>query len=415
MAGTAGTNGCNEGFTVAGMQTLLDSVRATGATNVVQVSGVDYANTLTQFLTHKPNDAQNNLMVAADIYMDLNPCKTTTCYNSEYLPIINAGIPFIAGEFGESVNGNVCSVTNSNILLNWIDSNGGSGYMAWVWDTWGTSCGDLSLITNFNGTAHSPNGTNYKTRLSTLASAGQPNNIFASLFNNLQSSVQNVVTQLAAAFAPTQTQAASTYRIAQGKTHNSHQHVVLAASTTVGWSSGFYPGWDQNGYPPSSLPWNSLTHLIQFSVMTSPNRNGSIDTTAHGLSPQLMQAAVAETHSRNKKILISIGGAEDNNWDAACNPTNRSTFITNIVSLVQQYGYDGIDLDIEQDWQSPAHTDYIACVAGIRNAFNNLSPRPVISEDGDPNWQAYMLVQVWQYLDQINIMSYWADEDAIPK
>src|SRR5262249_42282269 len=65
------------------------------------------------------------------------------------------------------------------------------------------------------------------------------------------------------------------------------------------------------------------------------------------------------------------------------------------------------------DWGSPAHTDYIACVSGIRSALNSISPRPMLSEDGDPDWQAYMLVQVWQYLDQINLMSYWTDVSGI--
>jgi lysophospholipase L1-like esterase len=172
--GANGVNGCNEGFTVAGTQTLLTAVRNTGATNIVWVSGVDYANSFDQFLTHKPVDPLNNMGAAADVYMDLNPCKTTACWDANYKPIITAGIPFIAGEFGESVNANVCSVTNSNTFMDWMDNNGASGYLAWLWNTWGTSCGELSLITNFNGTAHSPNGTNYKTRLTRFAAGASP-------------------------------------------------------------------------------------------------------------------------------------------------------------------------------------------------------------------------------------------------
>ncbi|MBV9278652.1 MAG: hypothetical protein JOZ41_01080 [Chloroflexi bacterium] len=188
---------------------------------------------------------------------------------------------------------------------------------------------------------------------------------------------------------------------------------AAATSGLVTWSDGYYTGWQQAGYPPSRIPWNAITDLIQFSVMTSPNRDGSIDTTAHSMTPASMQAAVAAAHQAQRKILLSIGGAEDNNWDAACSSTNRATFISNLVALMRQYGYDGIDLDIEQDWQSPTHPDYIACVSGIRSALNQLTPRPLLTEAADPDWQAYMLVQVYQYLDHINLMSYGADATAI--
>lgn len=183
----------------------------------------------------------------------------------------------------------------------------------------------------------------------------------------------------------------------------------------VNWSSGFYPGWQQASYPPNTLPWQAITQLNQFSLLTGKGRDGSIDTTAHGLTPSFMQAAVVQAHKQNRKIFITIGGADDNNWDGACNITNRITFINNLVGIVQQYGYDGVDLDIEQDFGSPAHTDYIACVSGIRNALNNLTPKKGLTEDGDPDWQGYMLAQVWQYLDQINLMSYGVTASTVQK
>jgi len=182
----------------------------------------------------------------------------------------------------------------------------------------------------------------------------------------------------------------------------------------LGWSSGYYVGWQQGAYPPQTIPWQGITHLIHFSVMTSTAKDSSINTLAHSLTPAFMQAAVAETHRQHRKILLSIGGAEDNNFDAACNATNRSRFIQNLVGVMQTYGYDGIDLDIEQDFGSPAHTDYIACVAGVRAALNRLTPRPALTMAADPDWQAYMAAPVAAYVDQINLMTYWNDVNAIP-
>jgi len=155
-----------------------------------------------------------------------------------------------------------------------------------------------------------------------------------------------------------------------------------------------------------------MTQLNHFSVMTSPSRNGGV-VLAHSLTPAFMQAAVAVAHQHNVKIYIAVGGAEDNNFDAACNNTNRSTFINNLVSIMQTYGYDGIDLDIEQDFGSPNHIDYIACVQQLRTKLNAITPRPGLSMAADPDWQAYMAATVAQYLDQINLMSYWTDVNGI--
>ena len=148
--------------------------------------------------------------------------------------------------------------------------------------------------------------------------------------------------------------------------------------------------------------------------MTSSARNGSVNTTAHGMTPAFMRAAVAAAHQHGKKILLSVGGAEDLNWDAACNSTNRATFVNNLVALMKLYGYDGLDLDVEQDFGAPAHTDFIACVSGIRAALNAITPRPMLTEAADPSWQGYMIAPVAQYLDQINFMSYWGAVTKMP-
>ena len=117
-----GGSSCSEGYNVVGMQSLITTIRNTGATNIIQVPGIEYANQMDQFLTYKPTDPNNNEMAVVDVYPDLNPCGSTACYDSQYAPII-AQIPFMAGEFGESVNGNICGVTNSNTFMNWMDQH----------------------------------------------------------------------------------------------------------------------------------------------------------------------------------------------------------------------------------------------------------------------------------------------------
>jgi hypothetical protein len=61
---------------VAGFQTLVDTVRATGATNVIFIGGLAYSNDLTPWLTYKPTDPKNNIAAFAHIY-NFNTCANT--------------------------------------------------------------------------------------------------------------------------------------------------------------------------------------------------------------------------------------------------------------------------------------------------------------------------------------------------
>ena len=159
------TSHCSQGYPAVGMQSLINIIRGTGATNVIQVPGVEYANSMTHFLDAgiRPTDpiSPAQLMADVDVYPNGNVCGSTTCYNSEYAPVA-AQMPFGFGEFGESVDGSDCSTTGVDALMSWADQHG-AGYSAWDWDTWG---GCLQLITDY--TTGNPNGnwgTDYKNHL----------------------------------------------------------------------------------------------------------------------------------------------------------------------------------------------------------------------------------------------------------
>jgi endoglucanase len=153
-------------YQVAGMQELVNTVRSTGATNVILLGGLQYSNNLSRWLEFKPNDPAHNLGASWHIYPVGNMCNNTDCYDKQVAPVINS-VPLTATEFGESFDSSACGVTNSNIVLDWLDAHN-AGYVGWTWNTWGSSCSNLSLITNYNGTPKSPNGTSYKSRLSTF-------------------------------------------------------------------------------------------------------------------------------------------------------------------------------------------------------------------------------------------------------
>jgi hypothetical protein len=130
-----------------------------------------YANDLSQWLTYEPTDPQHNLAASWHVYGG-NTCQTTSCFDRTVAPVA-AQVPLVAGEVGESYDDSVCGTSETQTIVNWLDAHQAS-YLAWVWDTWGTSCADLSLITDYSGTPKSPNGTYFQSHFAALASATPP-------------------------------------------------------------------------------------------------------------------------------------------------------------------------------------------------------------------------------------------------
>ena len=147
-------------YEAAGMQTLVDAVRGTGATNVIALGGVSYGNALSQWLTYKPSDSFNNLIAAWHVY-DFNVCNTTSCYGSNAASVA-AQVPVIATEIGTDS----CDAVFLETLMDWLDAHH-IGYLAWTWNTWGADCSLITLVNDYAGTP-TPYGQIYRNHLAGL-------------------------------------------------------------------------------------------------------------------------------------------------------------------------------------------------------------------------------------------------------
>ncbi len=142
-------------FPVAGMQELVTAVRSVGATNVVMLGGLAWANDLSQWLAYKPVDPLNNIAAGWHVY-NFNACDTTSCYDSQAAPVATQ-VPLIVGEFAENDRASSFIMP----LMTWLDAHNAS-YMAWAWAAWGDW---QSLITDQTGAPSSYFGQPYKDHL----------------------------------------------------------------------------------------------------------------------------------------------------------------------------------------------------------------------------------------------------------
>jgi hypothetical protein len=152
-------------FQAAGMQELVNTVRNTGATNVIMLGGVQYANALSQWLTYKPSDPRGNLAASWHSY-NFNICNPQTCWNNSVARVVQR-VPLVAGEIGE----NDCAHGYIDTLMPWLDAHAAS-YLGWTWDTWNCA-GGPALIANYSGTPTNY-GVGLRNHLATLAGSAMP-------------------------------------------------------------------------------------------------------------------------------------------------------------------------------------------------------------------------------------------------
>jgi endoglucanase len=144
-------------YSVAGMQTLVDTVRATGAKNVIMLGGLAYSSDLSEWLRYEPTDRDHNLAASWHAY-NFGGCHVSSCWNGQVAPVLKK-VPLIAGEIGE----NDCADDYIDPLMTWLDARSAS-YLAWAWNAdFGCGTGP-GLITSYNGTP-TAFGTGYRAHL----------------------------------------------------------------------------------------------------------------------------------------------------------------------------------------------------------------------------------------------------------
>jgi hypothetical protein len=167
-------------YTTAGMQQLVNIIRATGASQPIMVGGLNWAgdpcglsNTsgnggICTEIANMPTDPDNQLAISFHTY-SWTACVTTSCWNSVAQAAKAAGTPIITGELGEDD----CSDDYIDNYMNWADSSDVS-YLVWSWEidySTTTTCTppsyDFMLLSDWNGTpsTHDPEAADYKAHL----------------------------------------------------------------------------------------------------------------------------------------------------------------------------------------------------------------------------------------------------------
>jgi hypothetical protein len=163
-------------FAVAGMQTLVTTVRLAGANNLLILGGTGYSAHLDLWPQYVPTDTLSPPNIAASwhVYDDQGGCTTdpatslaALCPSSTGLgaqAVMTAGYPIVVGETGYYSCSDAIGKAWWPFFLSWADSQQIS-YLAWSW----SDGNNPQLLTNTTSFPPNENGTVYKTYLSCAA------------------------------------------------------------------------------------------------------------------------------------------------------------------------------------------------------------------------------------------------------
>ena len=167
-------------------------------------------------------------------------------------------------------------------------------------------------------------------------------------------------------------------------------------------SVGYLPSWSGS---VNSVQYSKLTHINYAFVL--PNSNGTLQGVPDGGK---LSSLVSLGHSNGVKVSLSIGGWNDGNDSAfealAANSGSRTTFVNSVVSVLNQYGLDGVDIDWEYPDPGTSGNNYTALMQQLSNTLHGqgkLLTAAVVSEGGTANG---VQPAVFGYVDWLNIMAY---------
>jgi hypothetical protein len=145
-------------FAAAGMQELVDVIRATGAPNVIVLTGLNYGSQLDGWLQYRPVDPLNQLVAGWHSYGDGLDCQVQACWSTVLADVLTHA-PILATEIGQFD----CRHDYIDRVMAFLDARG-QGYLAWAWGPYDCAQ-DPALITDWAGTPTQTFGQGYRDHL----------------------------------------------------------------------------------------------------------------------------------------------------------------------------------------------------------------------------------------------------------
>ncbi|MCC5608455.1 hypothetical protein LC612_17085 [Nostoc sp. CHAB 5834] len=188
--------------------------------------------------------------------------------------------------------------------------------------------------------------------------------------------------------------------------------------------AGYLPSWGiSNTTNTATIPVNKLTHL--FYAFADVDTEGNVKLSQDGDDGDINVLKSLKDQNPKLKILISIGGAGENDFSSAASTAqSRIFFAQSAINFMKSNGFDGIDIN----WEFPKkeeNSNYTQLLGELRQQLNNASTTdgnkyllttalsaspyqlsPSDYADAPYDLNSTVLKTTSEYVDFINVMTY---------
>ena len=123
-------------FQAAGLQSLINAIRSTSATQPILLGGLSYNSDFSQLIGNLPSDPQHQLIASAHVYDFAEGGATNSLFTNQLEPIAQH-LPVILGEFGEQ-NCDSGTAAYTSHVLSLVDGEASKGHifgaLGWTWN-----------------------------------------------------------------------------------------------------------------------------------------------------------------------------------------------------------------------------------------------------------------------------------------
>ncbi|KAI0646214.1 glycosyl hydrolases family 18-domain-containing protein [Trametes meyenii] len=177
-------------------------------------------------------------------------------------------------------------------------------------------------------------------------------------------------------------------------------HVIHKRAGGSKVQAAYFTNWGIYGanFQPTDIDPTDLTHIL-YSFADVSADTGEIKLTDSWADEQkhyagdswndsgnnlygcLKQLYLLKLNNRNLKVLLSIGGwtySQSGHFNFVTDAAKRATFVNSAVSMIENYGFDGVDIDFEYPNSDALASGFASLLTSLRSAFDNLQ-----SQKGD--------------------------------
>jgi len=148
-------------------------------------------------------------------------------------------------------------------------------------------------------------------------------------------------------------------------------------------------------------------NVINMGYATITESGLSLDSLTRFISKDVLRKAIKNLQKQNIKVLLSITDHQDYQWyKCDTNSNTFNTFICNLLDILDDWGFDGIDIHNNSEITNKTFTE-TTLVNLIKNVRKSMSSDRLLtlSAVNDPKYNKIIIHNTSKYLDWINLVN----------